>query len=1459
MSTTSSSATTTLYVNGKPAQDELARLRADLDKYKKQLLDIASDPSKGLGSKEWDEARKKLKATETELNRVSNNVSNVTRALSRLDKATPGELRKYLRQLKQELAGIERGSKAWDEHMKKIRAVQTELNKLNAEMKGHESLWSRFANKMFAWGAAIQAVMAGMTGLKQSMRSAVEAYAEMDQEMANVRKFTGMTAAQVEDLNEEFKRIDTRSSREQLNQLAQEAGRLGKSSKEDVLGFVRAADQINVALDDLGEGATLTLSKIAGAFGEEDKYGTEQALLKVGSVINELSQNCRASAPYLADFTQRLTGAGTTAKMTIPQLMAFGAVLDSNGAQLESSATALGQIIIKLYRDPAKYAEAAGMDVKKFTDLLKTDANEAVLMFLETLNKAGNLDVLAPMLADMGEKGSRSVQTLTMLAGKIDEVRAQQAAANQAFVEGSSVTKEFNVQNNTVQAGLEKAKKRFNEMAVELGQKLAPAMKYAITSSAAMMKALSATVSFVSEHKKAIANLAVVITALTIATKASAIATAYHTAMTKLAAAGTALWNGVLVVGTTIQKTYTYVLGLAKVAQIAFTEGLTAARIAFAALNTVMKMNPFGLILTAVTAVTLAIINLTGKTDEYTKSVGEAINTARGYDKELIKEQHDLDVLFGKLDAAKKGTKEYESAKNQIIKQYGQYLNGLINEKGEIISLTDAYVRLAAAVRRAAQERGIAAAREKLDSDYYQDLATNLQKLQASLEEYGYSARDAAALVQKFNTYAVTGKSNFTQADQDALNKTLPFWRWNVSSSPVGIGNTILNHYKTYKKASAQIDSMETAVKPYSRVNAASLDMSIKGLQQIVASGRGGTAIVFTQGSDGSNPTTKKVSHSEAVQLLQDYQLEQSFRTGVNTQTATTTATTPTTHYPTGGGGGRTGRGGNSTKQEDKFKSEKEWRAMEEALNRIGYLTGERNYEEYTTRMDEIAIQFYEKQLSHTDLTLAERLSIEAQYYDAAIKQQESANTLTVDAENRSYAERLAELKQSYIDNKITRDEYNQQAELAELEHLRKLDQIQSQAAQGSNDPKVLQRAQQAHDAYQQKLFANQEKMRKAAEQREKEHLKRLGDAWQQYFVTDEEKKQEQYKLGLRMLDEVYNAEVAAAAGNAAAKLEIDKRYAKARKKLYDEIFKSDKAGQKSWNEWIGEALDKVFGDGTWEKYGETVKQAFASMTSMMEGFNQLAQAEADAKISRLEKQYDREISMAEGNNRKVKALERKKEKETARIKAEAQRKEFAQQVMNAISSTALAAINAYASASKIAWWLGPVAAGLALAAGAVQIAAIKKQQEASEAKGFSEGGFTPKGPKDKPVGVVHAGEWVASQRLLANPVARPMIEALDYAQRNNTLGSLRPADVSRSVTAPAVIAGAATDGQNERLMVAVAAALGNYDGTMARLTDRLNEPFVTINTVTGDMGIKEAQDEYQRLMNNTLPKSKRK
>jgi len=44
----------------------------------------------------------------------------------------------------------------------------------------------------------------------------------------------------------------------------------------------------------------------------------------------------------------------------------------------------------------------------------------------------------------------------------------------------------------------------------------------------------------------------------------------------------------------------------------------------------------------------------------------------------------------------------------------------------------------------------------------------------------------------------------------------------------------------------------------------------------------------------------------------------------------------------------------------------------------------------------------------------------------------------------------------------------------------------------------------------------------------------------------------------------------------------------------------------------------------------------------------------------------------------------------------------------------------------------------------------------------------------------------------------------------------------------------------------------------LAAKNNRLHEPFVTVNTVTGDAGIKKAQDEYNQLMCNKTPKSRR-
>lgn len=496
-------------INDKKAAEKIESLEKKADELRKKLQEAIDLKDQ----KAIDNISKKLKETGRQIDQVRTKADKVRAAMRSLDAATPKQLRETIRAITSELNSgkIARGSKEWDAYVAKLKVAKAELAKVQAEMSVTTTKATKLRDVINSWGASVAAGMAAFAGVVMTGKNAVETYAEMEQEEANVRKFTGMTADEVSRLNEEFKKMDTRTSRQELNKLAQEAGRLGKTSQEDVLGFVRAADKINVALDDLGDGATLTLSKLTGIFDIDKKYGTEKSLLKVGSVINELSQNCSASAPYLAEFASRMGGVGAQAGLTIQQIMGFGAVLDDNNLKVEAASTAISQVLTRMYKEPAKYAKVAGIEVKSFTKLLKEDANEALLTLLSALDKAGNMEAIAPMLGEIGESGARVTTTLSALAKKINDVRSQQKEANKAFAEGISIDKEFAVQNETVQAGLEKARKKFTERAVALGKELLPALRDCISGTSALMRVLLTLIQFIKEHKAAIVTLTLTI------------------------------------------------------------------------------------------------------------------------------------------------------------------------------------------------------------------------------------------------------------------------------------------------------------------------------------------------------------------------------------------------------------------------------------------------------------------------------------------------------------------------------------------------------------------------------------------------------------------------------------------------------------------------------------------------------------------------------------------------------------------------------------------------------------------------------------------------------------------------------------------------------------------------------------------------------------------------------------
>ena len=545
----------------------------------------------------------------------------------------------------------------------------------------------------------------------------------------------------------------------------------------------------------------------------------------------------------------------------------------------------------------------------------------------------------------------------------------------------------------------------------------------------------------------------------------------------------------------------------------------------------------------------------------------------------------------------------------------------------------------------------------------------------------------------------------------------------------------------------------------------------------------------------------------------------------------------------------------------DRFSDEKAWRERNEAEARISYSRGLTDYEYYQKRMLEIERVYNALLLERTDLSTDERLKLQADYWEAVNKNTKYQTTLLIEEENDSYNKEITRLREALADKleegtlsaeerKHTEEVYTEAVELAELEHLRRLVEL---TKEGTEDR--LKAEQQYLDA---RLKAAQRHQQKYEEQ-QSEHERKLASFKDKYFGLNAEEKQAAYGSDFAALTEVYNAELLAAGNNAEEKLRIEEAYQQAKLALQRQYgLLAEEDTRNSMQKAVASSVDWLNGEGGQALTG-TLSTLTSGMSSIFSGLSTLIQAELEIQTSKIERRYNREIELAQGNSYKVAKLEKRKEKEIAKVKNDANKKMFAMQVIQAVAQTAQNALSAYGSAAAIpvvGYILAPIAAAMAVAAGAIQIASIKKQQQASEAQGYSQGGFTRPGAVDEPAGIVHAGEWVASQKLLANPVARPMIEALDYAQRTNTIGSLRPDDVSRSITANDSLVRMAEGDGSSALMVAAAVRMSQ---TVDTLTDRLNEPFVTVNTVVGDKGIKQAQDEYSRLMDNVTPKSKRK
>lgn len=560
-------------------------------------------------------------------------------------------------------------------------------------------------------------------------------------------------------------------------------------------------------------------------------------------------------------------------------------------------------------------------------------------------------------------------------------------------------------------------------------------------------------------------------------------------------------------------------------------------------------------------------------------------------------------------------------------------------------------------------------------------------------------------------------------------------------------------------------------------------------------------------------------------------------------------------------------KGGN---RPSKYRKEDEWKLGKDNENFIKMSTGEIDYRTYYIEQLKIEQDYLRMKLVNAKSTEDEILRYKqriAEIDRKLGKQVQKAESEELRAERERERERLRqeneerknEIERSYQEGLMGYKAYREAMLRADVEYY---EEVKQYYPKGSIFLYQIER----------NLYGKlqQERDRKAQSFRDTQQTIK-----NTYFAEKETRDvsaiEADYAERERALNVLYKNMIELARGDAKQVKKIEGEYAKAKRK--EEIARKRALGEEvtlTWREQIEEFF-AWFDTEQGKKVEATVRDMASSMSSIFSSVMEMAQIECEIQIALIEKRYAKQISLAEGNTYKVKRLEQKQQKEIAKEQRKAAEKTFALQVLSAIATTAQNAIQAYGNGLAVGGLAGlilaPIAAAMAVAAGAVQIAVIKKQKEASVSIGYMQGGFTPQGPKDKVVGVVHAGEWVANRELVQSPRTRPLIEALEMARTRNVLGVVPSTVESLMFNAYASRSGVSSveSGENESLMSNVyglkdsnSKELERLVGVIDRLEKRLQEPSMAVVSITGEHGIEKAEREYKKLVNNARPKSKR-
>lgn len=630
-----------LIIEGKSSDNTLRELNAAARKLRSEIQGTTQS------SEELVTKMKRLAEIEVQIEQLNQPLVDFKKGLR--DAGQEGslvQLRARAAALRAELDKLPAASQEFKDKSKEFQTVAANLKKVESAAAGTGGAFN-FIKEQIKQIGPLAAAFFGFQFIAQQFTNIISGAGKLSDQLADLRKTTGFTVQEVEELNRALGKIDTRTSTSELRNIGIVAGQLG-IAKQDILGFVESTDKLNVALgDEFGgnaEALATELGKLRNVFADVKSLNVGQDMLRIGNALNVLGAAGAATGPVVADFANRIGSVGIPLGLTTGQVLGLGATLQELNVNTERGGTAVTRILQRMLTNVDEFAKIAGQSTQAFSKQLDIDLFGAFQSVVQGSQQAGGGAVaFANVLKDLGVDGAGASEVFAKLGSNSAILAEKVALSSEAITKADSVNAEFAIKNETLGAKLDKLSKEFNKLLTSEG--ITNFLKGAVDGSFKFIAAIRAIPDFIAKNSTALISLAGVVALYNAKLITATVASIANTTAEIANKVAYELGYRALLLKEAITKVYAFTVGV-------LTGQITLAAAAQRIWNAVMALNPIGLIIIGITALVAAI-------DLYRSNTAQAI--------QLQKEQIDLGK---KLDTAIISNTQSQEIFNQSIQDY---------------------------------------------------------------------------------------------------------------------------------------------------------------------------------------------------------------------------------------------------------------------------------------------------------------------------------------------------------------------------------------------------------------------------------------------------------------------------------------------------------------------------------------------------------------------------------------------------------------------------------------------------------------------------------------------------------------------------------------------------------------------------------------------------------------------